>query len=69
MIIAIALYVAFLIAYALFGYVGIFRLRKTDALDFTSEYVISLYIKISIGVVILTALAIILELYFFQGAV
>lgn len=68
MIIAIALYVAFLIAYALFSYVGIFRLRKTDDLDFTSEYIISLYVRISVAVVTLTALAIILELYFFKGS-
>jgi hypothetical protein len=69
MIIAIAFYIAFLIAYALFSYVGIFQLRKADQLDFTSEYIISLFIKISIFIIALTALAIILELFLFQESV
>lgn len=62
MIIAIAFYIVFLIAYALFGYVGIFQLRKADKWDFTSEYIISLFTRLSIGIVVITALAIILEL-------
>jgi len=62
MIIAIAFYITFLIAFAVYGYVGIFQLRKTDNMDFTSEKIISLFINISITIVVLTALAVILEL-------
>ena len=64
MIIAIAFYIAFLIAYAVYGYVGIFQLRKTDNMDFTSEHIISLFINVSITIVILTALAIVLLVNF-----
>jgi hypothetical protein len=60
----IAFYVVFLIAYSVFSYVGVFQLRKADQLDFTSERIISLYFNISIAIIVITALAIILELFY-----